>query len=750
MKPILAVCTIILLAFSACSPWMGDEVSFTITIGGNVASDSADDTSARSALDKWDENWDPNEYMNYLTHVITLTNGPGPDQIAMLDGSKKTERFFVAAGNWTITVKSYLDYDEGTGEGVPVAEFSKTINIYHGIGTIPIQMEQPEDFEVARVVFDSNWGATSDITTTYVPVGAKVQRPVDPERDYHIFNGWYKDTALTESWYFDSDTVTGNINLYAKWTSLGFVTYTSVIDVVYFDGITLADVQLIGDYEWVTPGTLIYPGDNQNFQARYNNEHEGNIIVSVAPATITSFSVSGTVALSPITGNNTAIISITVVPDSAVVTLVNSPTGITFNSASNTLTYNGTAVFANPSVQLTFKAELANYNSEETTLDINVYDGQANYTGADGTFDRRIRVNQANITQFNTYANTTTGLTRHYVLTQDVTLTGSSNWTRIGQDTGGGATFLVTRFSGTFDGGFNRITGLTIASGTGQQGMFGAIGAGSIVKNLGLRDVSIIVTGDRVGGIVGVIVGGIVQNCNVTGSVQGQERIGGIAGSNENAPNNNFGLIENCHSAADVRVITGTIRRIGGIVGFNGSTVRNCYFTGTVNSTGNSGSTNANLVGGIVGAADGSRVVNCYAVGSVSVTYTTNPGTGHAVGGIVGGTSSGAVTYNCVALNSSISISDIATSVSRGRVIGMLSSEDNNYGRNDLDFFGGIPGEPIDFPPTTEWWETAGNWRVDPNAAPLPITAWDFNNVWIMDTANGSALPELRNMPPMP
>ena len=44
-----------------------------------------------------------------------------------------------------------------------------------------------------------------------------VEKPADPEYDGLIFKGWYKEAACTNEWNFDTDTITGNTTIYAKW-----------------------------------------------------------------------------------------------------------------------------------------------------------------------------------------------------------------------------------------------------------------------------------------------------------------------------------------------------------------------------------------------------------------------------------------------------------------------------------------------------------------------------------------------------
>jgi len=40
-------------------------------------------------------------------------------------------------------------------------------------------------------------------------------------RSSYTFGGWYKEAACANAWNFSTDTVTGNITLYAKWTYIG-------------------------------------------------------------------------------------------------------------------------------------------------------------------------------------------------------------------------------------------------------------------------------------------------------------------------------------------------------------------------------------------------------------------------------------------------------------------------------------------------------------------------------------------------
>lgn len=66
------------------------------------------------------------------------------------------------------------------------------------------------------VTFDAQGGST--VASQDVAKNGKVTKPTDPTRTGYTFGGWYKEAACTTAWNFDTDTVTGNITLYAKWT----------------------------------------------------------------------------------------------------------------------------------------------------------------------------------------------------------------------------------------------------------------------------------------------------------------------------------------------------------------------------------------------------------------------------------------------------------------------------------------------------------------------------------------------------
>ncbi len=171
-------------------------------------------------------------------------------------------------------------------------------------------------------------------------------------------------------------------------------------------------------------------------------------------------------------------------------------------------------------------------------------------------------------------------------------------------------------------------------------GLFGQLTSGAEVKNLGVVDVSVTGSGDCVGGLVGYN-GGTVAQCYSTGTVKG-DSVGGLVGYNG-------GAVIQCFSTGTVSGGSG----VGGLVGGSGGTVTQCYSTGTVSG--------GSSVGGLAGSNDG-HVTQCYSTGSVTgrdyvgglagsgrtVTnsYSTGAVSGNKyVGGLLGYTHHGPVTH---------------------------------------------------------------------------------------------------------
>jgi hypothetical protein len=174
----------------------------------------------------------------------------------------------------------------------------------------------------------------------------------------------------------------------------------------------------------------------------------------------------------------------------------------------------------------------------------------ARYSGGTGEPNDPYRI--ANAEDLNDIGNHQRDWHKHFILINDVNL---AQYT--------GTQFKIignseTKFTGVFDGNDHKVWSFTwISDGINYIGLFGYVGSGGQIKNLGMENVDVnVTTGSYVGGLVGY----------------------------------DSGTITNCYSSGSV---TGSSWSVGGLVGYNRGTITNCYSTGSV--------TGGSAVGGLVG-----------------------------------------------------------------------------------------------------------------------------------------------------
>ena len=200
-------------------------------------------------------------------------------------------------------------------------------------------------------------------------------------------------------------------------------------------------------------------------------------------------------------------------------------------------------------------------------------------------------------------------------LTADIDLTGK-DWSPIG-------TNFYNSYTGTFDGGGHTIMGLTVTTNDQYVGLFGRLGKAGTVKNVVMEGVQI--TNIHSSGFAGGVVGnswGTIENCSVSGSVNGEVYVGGVVGKQTS------GSMTGCSSSATVK---GTVN-VGGVAGESWGSMTACYATGNVtleiypakDITG----------GGVVGFKGGNSVLACYATGNVN-SKGSSTGNVH-IGGLFG------------------------------------------------------------------------------------------------------------------
>ncbi len=176
------------------------EATFTLIVGVNTLSTPTNlawnTTSQGSAIASWDAVPNATSYLVALYNESgTLIQQSGPPSNSCEFGINfKTGAYL----NCYFTVYSrQTDVDNYNNSST--ATSSSTVSSY-------------------IVTFNSNGG--SDVTTKYVIEGQLATRPSEnPTKTGYTFENWFSNIGLTDVWDFDTDTITADTTLYAKWTA---------------------------------------------------------------------------------------------------------------------------------------------------------------------------------------------------------------------------------------------------------------------------------------------------------------------------------------------------------------------------------------------------------------------------------------------------------------------------------------------------------------------------------------------------
>ena len=260
------------------------------------------------------------------------------------------------------------------------------------------------------------------------------------------------------------------------------------------------------------------------------------------------------------------------------------------------------------------------------------------------------------------------------------------NWTPIGDET--------NQFAATFNGNGHKIFKMTIVSSADRVGLFGVVGAGGIVKGVGLLDADVSVSGESASARGGAFAGinyGTIESSYATGKVSSKSSntVGGFVGGNK-------GWIAACW--ADVSVSSsGNRGRTGGFAGVNYHKIVASYSRGDV-----WGRTNrAGGFAGVVGIDADADIRASYSVGK--------PDGGKYVGGFtplayVNSTQNRDVDHDCLwdAETSGTFVSEYLTGgypVTTAELQSPTSSANRLYHRwDELDLTNDNMDNPVDDP----------------------------------------------------
>ncbi len=392
----------------------------------------------------------------------------------------------------------------------------------------------------------------------------------------------------------------------------------------------------------------------------------------------------------------------------------------------------------------------------------------------------------SNVTQLQAIKDATN--TAHFILINDIDASATAGWN-------GGQGFLpIGWFGGSLEGQGYTISDLTInRPGVYQTAMFTHIGSDAVLKNFHLDNVSIS-GGSRTGALSGTVAG-LIENVSVSGTIQGTSTVGGLAGQVNAAGsiidchadvsvsgsshmvgglvgNNNEGALDNNSSEGDV---SGQ-NRVGGLVGSNAGPLTNSHSASVVNGD--------EHVGGLAGFNHNTTIEACYSTGSVSgvvnvgglvgfsgwnnsivrLSFSTADveGTNNQVGGLIGRVQSGIVenTFARGEVTGNNRVGGLVGEILFGAIVN--NSFSTGFVEGQGAQIGGLIGRDQGSSTYDSFWDedTSGLTTSDGGAgktssemltqSTFTNAGWDFNNIWSMDPDINDGYPFLIPLTPTP
>ena len=127
------------------------------------------------------------------------------------------------------------------------------------------------------VTFNSQGG--SEVAPQAVYAGEKIVKPANPTKEKEYFVDWYKEAECTNVWDFENETVSQDITLYAKWTSIAYtVTFET-------NGGSAIEAQLVPEGTFATKPATAPTKEGNLFEGLYTEQTMTNPFDFYTPIT---------------------------------------------------------------------------------------------------------------------------------------------------------------------------------------------------------------------------------------------------------------------------------------------------------------------------------------------------------------------------------------------------------------------------------------------------------------------------------
>lgn len=164
------------------------------------------DDSTPSNKNDWPETGVYYYDAKYDEYTLTLNSG---DKFVLLVKGE------ISFGSYTLSDgKLTLDFDEESKENIDASLADGVISLSYGGSSMRF-------LKKVNYTFSFNTNGGSDISSVTVVNGRTADKPADPVRPGYLFVGWYKDAEFKTPFSFDTESVSADTTVYARWSEVG-------------------------------------------------------------------------------------------------------------------------------------------------------------------------------------------------------------------------------------------------------------------------------------------------------------------------------------------------------------------------------------------------------------------------------------------------------------------------------------------------------------------------------------------------
>lgn len=191
-----------------------------LTVNVTLRRTDSGETAAMYAMQ--DEIRYDDEFLQVMEGSVLTFSGIQTTDMALMDGDRTFYVNFLSLSggtNWNAEILLATFQIKVLGEKGCTTLKNENALVSTRDGSDSYQMEVHDLLIIVTdectVRFDSCGG--SEVADQNLRIGDRVQKPTDPTREGYVFGGWYTEPELETLWDFDSDTVRGDMTLYAAW-----------------------------------------------------------------------------------------------------------------------------------------------------------------------------------------------------------------------------------------------------------------------------------------------------------------------------------------------------------------------------------------------------------------------------------------------------------------------------------------------------------------------------------------------------